>query len=71
VTVDLYDRLLGAAADYDLVLNRERLTDIAPGVRRSIRRSAVLALLVGSRTRVMPASFQAMPHKPFALSKIK
>jgi len=28
VTVDLYDRLLGAAADYDLVLNRERLTDI-------------------------------------------
>src|SRR5260370_42385963 len=28
VTVDLYDRLLGAAADYELVLNRERLTDI-------------------------------------------
>src|SRR5437762_2558128 len=28
VTVDLYDRLLGASADYDLVLNRERLTDI-------------------------------------------
>ena len=28
VSVDLYDRLLGAAADYDLVLNRERLTDI-------------------------------------------
>jgi hypothetical protein len=28
VTVDLYDRLLGATADYDLVLNRERLTDI-------------------------------------------
>jgi Family of unknown function (DUF5716) len=28
VTVDLYDRLMGAAADYDLVLNRERLTDI-------------------------------------------
>jgi hypothetical protein len=28
VTVDLYDRLLGAAADYDLVLNRERLTDV-------------------------------------------
>jgi hypothetical protein len=28
VTVDLYDRLLGAAADYDLVLDRERLTDI-------------------------------------------
>src|SRR5262245_60865655 len=28
VTVDLYDRLLGATADYDLVLNRERLVDI-------------------------------------------
>lgn len=28
VAVDLYDRLLGAAADYDLVLDRERLTDI-------------------------------------------
>lgn len=28
VTVDLYDRLLGATADYDLVLNRERLTDV-------------------------------------------
>jgi hypothetical protein len=28
VAVDLYDRLLGATADYDLVLNRERLTDI-------------------------------------------
>jgi hypothetical protein len=28
VTVDLYDRILGATADYDLVLNRERLTDI-------------------------------------------
>jgi hypothetical protein len=28
VTVDLYDRVLGASADYDLVLNRERLTDI-------------------------------------------
>lgn len=28
VTVDLYDRVLGAAADYDLVLNRERLSDI-------------------------------------------
>jgi hypothetical protein len=28
VTVELYDRLLGASADYDLVLNRERLTDI-------------------------------------------
>jgi hypothetical protein len=28
VTVDLYDRLLGASADYDLVLNRERLTDV-------------------------------------------
>lgn len=28
VTVDLYDRLLGATADYDLVLNRDRLTDI-------------------------------------------
>jgi Family of unknown function (DUF5716) len=28
VAVDLYDRLLGASADYDLVLNRERLTDI-------------------------------------------
>ncbi len=28
VAVDLYDRLLGAAADYDLILNRERLTDI-------------------------------------------
>ncbi len=29
VTVELYDRILGASADYDLVLNRERLTDIA------------------------------------------
>jgi hypothetical protein len=29
VTVELYDRILGAGADYDLVLNRERLTDIA------------------------------------------
>lgn len=28
VTVDLYDRLLGASADYDLVLTRDRLTDI-------------------------------------------
>src|SRR5437868_5243503 len=28
VTVELYDRLLGASADYDLVLNRDRLTDI-------------------------------------------
>lgn len=28
VTVELYDRTLGAGADYDLVLNRERLTDI-------------------------------------------
>lgn len=28
VAIDLYDRLLGATADYDLVLNRERLTDI-------------------------------------------
>jgi hypothetical protein len=28
VTVELYDSLLGATADYDLVLNRERLTDI-------------------------------------------
>jgi len=28
VTVDLYERLLGANADYDLVLNRDRLTDI-------------------------------------------
>src|SRR2546430_517219 len=28
LTVELYDRLLGASADYDLVLNRERLTDI-------------------------------------------
>ena len=28
VTVDLYDRLLGSAADYDLVLNRQRLIDI-------------------------------------------
>ncbi|MDO8875432.1 MAG: DUF5716 family protein [Pseudolabrys sp.] len=28
VTVDLYDRVLGVAADYDLVLNRERLSDI-------------------------------------------
>src|SRR5262249_19286613 len=28
VAVELYDRLLGASADYDLVLNRERLTDI-------------------------------------------
>ena len=28
VTVDLYERLLGAGADYDLVLNRDRLTDI-------------------------------------------
>jgi hypothetical protein len=28
VAVDLYDRLLGAAADYDLVLDRERLIDI-------------------------------------------
>jgi hypothetical protein len=28
VTVDLYDRVLGATADYDLVLNRVRLTDI-------------------------------------------
>jgi hypothetical protein len=28
VTVELYERLLGASADYDLVLNRERLTDI-------------------------------------------
>ena len=28
VTVELYDRTLGAAADYDLVLNRERLSDI-------------------------------------------
>jgi hypothetical protein len=28
VTVDLYDRVLGATADYDLVLNRERLSDI-------------------------------------------
>lgn len=28
VTVELYDRILGATADYDLVLNRERLTDI-------------------------------------------
>lgn len=28
VTVDLYDRLLGATADYDLILNRERLIDI-------------------------------------------
>jgi len=28
VTVELYDRLLGANADYDLTLNRERLTDI-------------------------------------------
>src|SRR5580698_8947624 len=28
VTVDLYDRILGATADYDLILNRERLSDI-------------------------------------------
>src|SRR5713101_3158269 len=28
VTVDLYDRVLGTAADYDLILNRERLSDI-------------------------------------------
>ena len=28
VAVALYDRVLGATADYDLVLNRERLTDI-------------------------------------------
>ncbi|WFU40777.1 DUF5716 family protein [Bradyrhizobium sp. CB82] len=28
MTVDLYDRLLGSAADYDLVLNRHRLVDI-------------------------------------------
>jgi hypothetical protein len=28
VAVDLYDRLLGSAADYDLVLNRQRLIDI-------------------------------------------
>lgn len=28
VTIDLYDRVLGATADHDLVLNRERLIDI-------------------------------------------
>jgi len=47
VTVDLYDRLLGASADYDLVLNRERLTDI---VATTIARNRDLIVRLDPRT---------------------
>lgn len=45
VTVDLYNRLLGSAADYDLILNRQRLIDIV-GItiaqNRHLTRSGVM-----------------------------
>jgi hypothetical protein len=42
----------------------------APGNRRSSMCSAAPALRVGNRKRVMPTSFQAMPQKAPAVSKM-
>jgi hypothetical protein len=43
----------------------------APSVRRSSTRSVASALFVGNWKRVMPASFQAIPQKPPAVSKMR
>jgi phage terminase large subunit-like protein len=44
---------------------------LTPGARRSRARSAASALLAGSWKRVMPTSFQAIPQKPPAVSKMR
>jgi len=43
----------------------------APAARRSTLLSVASALFAGNWKRVMPASFQAIPQKPPAVSKIR
>jgi hypothetical protein len=59
VTVELYDRLLGASADYDLVLNRDRLIDI---VATAIARNRDLIVRPATASPEEPGDDEELDH---------